>query len=131
MKHIDFSRARKFRKSFSLCVFACVIIMFLPAGAVEAAATKKVHTECTDCHAEKGSKALKGTLNETCLRCHPASLGGDHPIGVVSAIEPEGLPLEEGKKVACITCHEPHGKNTTGKLLRMDFNRLCIACHKM
>lgn len=128
MKCVDFSGAWK---SFLPCVLVCMIILFLLTGAVGAAATRKVHSECTDCHTEKGSRALKGTLNETCLKCHPTSLGKDHPIGAVSSLAPEGLPLEEGKKVACVTCHEPHGKNTTGKLLRMDFNRLCIACHKM
>lgn len=91
---------------------------------------KKAHAECTACHVEKDSRDLKAGLNETCIQCHPARGRKDHVINVVPSVVPEGLPLAEGNKISCVTCHEPHGKNTVGRLLRKEFNTLCIACHK-
>jgi predicted CXXCH cytochrome family protein len=111
-------------------ILKSLIVLFLSVGVAEAGVPEEVHKGCTTCHMEQDFKAIKTKINETCLRCHPTSIGKDHPVGVVSTIVPEGLPLDEGNKITCITCHEPHGKNTVDKLLRKDFNSLCIACHK-
>ncbi|MBZ0304562.1 MAG: hypothetical protein K8I82_00710, partial [Anaerolineae bacterium] len=71
----------------------------------------------------------KAGLSQACLKCHPGSENRDHPIGVTPR-KAEGLPLDEESRITCITCHEPHGKETFGQLLRKDFNSLCRSCHK-
>lgn len=86
------------------------------------------HKVCANCHLSEGTDRIM-EINELCLKCHPANKS-DHPTGVVSKVIPERLPLDSEKRVTCYTCHEPHGKNTVNKLLRMDFNRLCLSCHR-
>lgn len=88
------------------------------------------HKTCTVCHIEEDSSTLKAGINETCIGCHPSSPGRDHPIGIVIEDVSEKLPLDRENKITCVTCHEPHGKGTEGRLLRVEFNDLCILCHK-
>lgn len=88
------------------------------------------HNTCTACHIEEGSRTLRAGINETCIGCHPESPGRDHPIGIVAKDVSGKLPLDGEHKITCITCHEPHGKETTDRLLRMEFNTLCIFCHE-
>jgi len=90
----------------------------------------EAHRTCALCHVEEGSPALKASVNKTCIDCHPNSPTRDHPIGRVVQDAPEKLPLDEENRITCITCHEPHGKGTEEQLLRMDFNSLCVVCHK-
>ncbi len=104
--------------------------LFLCIAAAEAQTPKEIHKGCATCHEEPDYKAIKAKGSEACLKCHPASLGRDHSIGVVPKIIPADLPLGEGNKITCITCHEPHGKTTFDRLLRKDFNSLCVSCHK-
>ncbi|MCL4475192.1 MAG: cytochrome c3 family protein [Nitrospirae bacterium] len=110
--------------------FSSFLILLFCIGGAGAEAPKEIHKGCATCHTEPDFKAIKAKVSETCLTCHPASLGRDHSIGVVPKIIPEDLPLGEGNKVTCITCHDPHGKGVAAKLLRKDFNSLCISCHK-
>jgi predicted CXXCH cytochrome family protein len=96
-----------------------------------AAAVKKVpHKECVMCHTEEDRKAIKSKINETCLKCHPESRGRDHRVGMAATEMPEKLPLAEGNIITCVTCHDQHDKGEKEKLLRMEFNALCKACHK-
>ena len=127
MGHVLSSRLRAFFQK----VMGSVGILFLLAVTAEGAVQKEVHKNCASCHGEQDYKAIVPKVNEICLKCHPTSLGKDHPIGVVSSVVAAELPLGEGNKITCITCHEPHGKNTTGRLLRKEFNSLCATCHKM
>jgi len=89
------------------------------------------HRICTSCHIEEGSSALRAEISKGCISCHPKSPGRDHPIGLVVKDVSAKLPLDRENKMTCITCHEPHGKKTAERLLRIDFNNLCIECHKM
>ncbi len=111
-------------------ILLCVTILFLCVRMAEAGVSKKIHGKCSDCHKEQDYKAVKAVINETCAKCHPTSKGKDHPVDVVSRIVPADLPLAEGNRVTCVTCHEPHGKNTVDKLLRKKFDDLCVECHK-
>lgn len=53
-----------------------------------------------------------------------------HPVGVVSVITPEGLPLDSGNRITCNTCHDFHGKGEGSAMLRKDADSLCVLCHK-
>ena len=115
--------------SFAKILKTLIILAFwiVVAGAET---TKEVHRDCDACHKEHNFKVINKNIQETCFKCHPTSKERDHPIGVTPAIVPEGLPLDEAGKITCITCHEPHGKNTVDKLLWKDFNSLCLSCHR-
>jgi predicted CXXCH cytochrome family protein len=113
-----------------LRLLAGTLFLFLFCGAASGAEkAKEIHKDCTLCHKDPDFKTIKANVNEPCLKCHPASLGKDHPIGVVPKKMPGDLPLGEGNVITCITCHEPHGKDTFGMLLRKDFTSLCRSCH--
>lgn len=98
-------------------IFSCITF---------AEVSPNIHKDCVNCHLSEGTGKI-ADINATCLKCHPGSKN-DHPLGVISRITPEKLPLDNGK-ITCVTCHEPHGKDTIGTLLRMDFNSLCLSCH--
>ncbi|HWR59749.1 MAG TPA: cytochrome c3 family protein [Thermodesulfovibrionales bacterium] len=109
---------------------ACLVILFIFAGGSTAEESKKIHGECSTCHKGEDHKAIKSVINETCNRCHPTTSGKDHPVDVVPEVKPPDLPLGEGNRITCVTCHEPHGKNTVEKLLRKKYRSLCTDCHK-
>ena len=97
-----------------------------------AEAVTAVHKNCPNCHTglnAPGMPPLKAGVVELCLSCHPANTR-DHLLGAVPGTPPAGLPLDKERKMTCITCHEPHGKGTATKLLRMKSNDLCQACHQ-
>ncbi len=91
----------------------------------------KAHEDCTRCHVEEGSPVLIKGIIETCIDCHPNSNGREHPVNVVQKERPGNLPLNKENKITCITCHEPHGRDTADRMLRMEFNKLCVVCHKL
>lgn len=71
---------------------------------------------------------------ETCYGCHPKQkLGPSHPVQVSIPAEmkkPRDLPLGEGERILCTTCHDPHGRDKKF-LVRKDRKReLCISCHR-
>jgi len=103
-------------------------IITLCIGIVIADANPDAHKVCVDCHPGQVTDKIM-EINELCLKCHPANKS-DHPTGVVSKLIPDGLPLDSENKITCYTCHDPHGKDTVGTLLRMDFNSLCLSCHR-
>lgn len=111
--------------SFSL-IGILILLLSIKIGGTEI--TKEIHKDCKACHSTEDFK-IKIEINELCLKCHSANRN-DHPIGVVSKWTPARLPLDKENKLTCITCHEPHGKDTVNKLLRMDPDSLCLSCHK-
>ncbi|MBA3015402.1 MAG: cytochrome c3 family protein [Proteobacteria bacterium] len=87
------------------------------------------HKKCVSCHELRGAdENIRETVNSLCLGCHAANIT-DHKLDIVSNTAPESLPLDSQKRIICITCHEPHGKNTVGKFLRMEREKLCLSCH--
>lgn len=106
-----------------------LLFLFLFSGTSEAI-VQEAHKVCTSCHIEKGPPALKYGINETCIKCHTPTPGRDHPYGIVQSEVPDKLPLDKESRITCITCHEPHGKETSGRLLRLEFDKLCAVCHK-
>lgn len=102
-------------------------VFILCSGDMVNSAVASTHANCSDCHTR--GKALKAaTVTDLCLSCHPDNTK-DHLLGVIPQKAPVGLPLDKDKKMTCVTCHEPHGKGTVGKLLRMEKASLCVACH--
>lgn len=113
--------------SFSALVLGLIGFSAVHAESIASAETA-VHASCTNCHAR--GKALKAaTIDELCFSCHPGN-AKDHVLGVVSVTPVSSLPLDKGGKVTCFTCHEPHGKGSTDKLLRLEKGQLCISCHQ-
>jgi predicted CXXCH cytochrome family protein len=118
-------------KTMLRCLFLAAGILCVCSVVTGAEEKKEAHGSCTVCHRNNNDfRAIKPNINETCLECHPKAKRNDHPIQVAPKTVPEGLPLDEGGKITCITCHEPHGKKGLKKLLRMEFSSLCVSCHK-
>lgn len=119
------------KRAIQRCLFfvaGIVSVCSVVAGAEE---RTEAHMPCTVCHRnDTDFQAIKSSINETCLECHPRAKRNDHPIRVAPKTVPQELPLDEGGKITCITCHEPHGKTNVKKLLRMEFSSLCLSCHK-
>ncbi len=118
----------KFHLLSSICKLMIAMISFMTVHVTSIRTAEATsHVACTDCHLR--GKALKAaTVNALCLSCHPGNTK-DHILGVIPTAPNLTLPLDKENKITCITCHEPHGKGTVAKLLRIDRERLCSACH--
>ena len=68
---------------------------------------------CMTCHIKipkknaTNSLILKKGASNWCLTCHSIQEGTSHPIGVKISNKCN-LPLESGKRMSCLTCHNPH-----------------------
>lgn len=93
------------------------------------------HAACSSCHvfsSETGRAALQNgsTPDEICYGCHSdRAKAGEHRVGVPVRESQAELPLIDGK-LACITCHEPHGLSGLPSLLRTAPEDLCRRCHE-
>ena len=93
-----------------------------------------VHATCSSCHAFSEKTGLTGLKNNAapdalCTECHSdRAKAGEHRVGMPVKESLSTLPLVEGK-VACITCHEPHGLSGFPSLLRAEPRALCTRCH--
>jgi predicted CXXCH cytochrome family protein len=52
-----------------------------------------------------------------------------HPVGIVSVISPEGLPLDRQNRITCNTCHDFRGNSADPNKLRKPVPDLCMSCH--
>lgn len=96
--------------------------------AIEAAVAPVEHTKCITCHVDRNNLSSIKNINTLCLGCHPANTK-DHKLDVITKTAPAELPLSNGR-ITCNTCHDPHGKKTSGEpLLRLDAPTLCVSCH--
>jgi len=92
------------------------------------------HATCSSCHvfsSETGRAALQNgsTPDEICYGCHSdRAKAGEHKVGGPVRESQADLPLIDGR-VACITCHEPHGLSDNIALLRTAPEDLCNRCH--
>jgi predicted CXXCH cytochrome family protein len=110
-----------------IIMVTCLTGMTKGGSATGAEIITSAHKSCGDCHL-RGAKLKDMPLNDLCLQCHPANIN-DHKLGVIPKLLPKGLPLDKENRITCVTCHEPHGRGTTTKLLRLEHNSLCVACH--
>lgn len=78
---------------------------------------------CQRCH--RPDLKLTNAPNDLCQECHRFG-HRSHPVDVVQRTAVSGLPLREGGKLACHTCHDPHQKRP---VLRKG-SQLCASCHR-
>lgn len=103
--------------------------LFVPYAAAELVGVKDPHEYrgkalCQRCHHQDGR--LTAPPNALCAECH-SFRHASHPVEVVQKKAVKDLPLLEGGRVACHTCHDPHQKK---RVLRRPFNELCRTCHR-
>ena len=81
---------------------------------------------CFSCH--DGTTIVSPEVDASRTAFHPASHGTDLAGYEGLRSETIGLPHLEGKRMECVTCHEPHD---TGHrpLLRADIGEICLICH--
>ncbi|MFZ5771721.1 MAG: cytochrome c3 family protein [Thermodesulfobacteriota bacterium] len=104
---------------------------------------------CLDCHVslprQRASLRFHGDIRDICLGCHAASSckprhasgGFRHPVSVVAPFPvPADMPLDEQKRIGCITCHLFHEGNRAGGdlpawlLRRPSGPAFCTTCHR-
>jgi predicted CXXCH cytochrome family protein len=88
---------------------------------------------CSVCHTAEPPALLLDPVS-ICVKCHPGNIGNHpvtkHPMGLMTRIKiPSYLPLTEDGEMVCYTCHDPHRKTRNPKMLRVDYFKLCLACH--
>lgn len=82
---------------------------------------------CQRCHASPDGK-LRTKEPDLCYECHAAAKMTH--VGMVQSPPPKTLPLAEGGRIICHTCHEPHDVKAHKYGFRADYVALCLECHK-
>jgi predicted CXXCH cytochrome family protein len=90
---------------------------------------------------------LKDRFRNRCLSCHDGTVSDDldkhlsssHPVNMISELKTD-LPLDEGKVLTCMTCHDPHhgsrpsdsdsSSSAKKPFLRKPELSLCLSCHQ-
>jgi len=78
---------------------------------------------CADCHQSHAARdAVRelATQPQVCSRCHEAQRS--------NLQKPSHHPLREGK-MACTSCHAPHGSSGPGSLRKASVTETCTGCH--
>lgn len=87
----------------------------------------KTGSLCQRCHVA-GEDRLSVDPVALCSQCHDAARM-KHPYRVPQPTGAEGLPLMEGRMIACHTCHDPHDVKKIPHGLRAEYVTLCLKCH--
>jgi predicted CXXCH cytochrome family protein len=82
---------------------------------------------CQRCHASPDGK-LRTQEPELCYECHHAAKMTH--VGKIQAPPPATLPYEEGGRIICHTCHEPHDVKSQKFGFRAPYSAVCLECHK-
>jgi predicted CXXCH cytochrome family protein len=91
------------------------------AGAFEASSLG-----CFSCH--DGTTIVSPNVDASRTAFHPASHGNDLTGYEGLQSEVAGLPHISGKRMECVTCHDPHDDGHR-PFLRADLAELCLLCH--
>ncbi len=75
---------------------------------------------CHTLHAAQDPMAMPAPQIEVCTSCHQA----EH----TDLFKPSHHPLREGK-MACTSCHEPHGSSAPAALVKNTVTETCTNCH--
>jgi len=81
---------------------------------------------CFSCH--DGTTIVSPAVDASRTAFHPGSHGGDATGHEGPAGGTDALPLVSGKRIECVTCHDPHD-NGHRPFLRVDLQELCLVCH--
>lgn len=81
---------------------------------------------CFSCH--DGTTIVSPDVDASRTAFHPASHGNDLKGYEGLRSEAVGLPYLGGRRMECVTCHDPHD-NGHRPFLRADLHELCLACH--
>jgi predicted CXXCH cytochrome family protein len=133
---------RKGLKGF-LLIFSIVLALALsaPAYAVDSSEYPigNPHAEggegnCSLCHTRRPPQLIDDHV-ETCTNCHLGNIENHpvtrHPIDVaVEIMIPSPLPLTKQERIVCSTCHDPHDEHGFRSLLRVEYHKLCVQCHR-
>ncbi len=78
---------------------------------------------CADCHRAHSAEDPVRTVAsqpEVCTKCHLARRS--------DLLKPSHHPMLEGK-MACTSCHAPHGSTAQAQLVKQTTTALCTSCH--
>lgn len=89
-------------------------------GSSAHAANDVACASCHTLHAARDPVQSAATQIEVCTSCHQAQQS--------DLIKLSRHPLREGK-MACTSCHSPHGSTATAQLVRNTVNETCTSCH--
>lgn len=81
---------------------------------------------CFSCH--DGTTIVSPAVDASRTAFHPASHGNDLTGYEGLRSEAVGLPYLDGKRMECVTCHDPHD-NGHRPLLRAGIGEICLICH--
>lgn len=109
-------------------LFPFLLMLLVFGSAIPAAevAAEPAHRLCADCHGE-GNSLRMAPATLLCITCHPSNRT-DHPLVAVPPDMPATLPLDNERKMTCLTCHDQHGEGQ--KMLRKPKDLLCQDCHQ-
>ena len=102
----------------------CVECHQADTGVAWHGSTHDVNTlACSDCHSahvERDPVLATATQAEVCFDCHQQQR--------TQSMKPYAHPVRQGK-MACTSCHNPHGDTTERLLARSNVNATCYDCH--
>jgi DmsE family decaheme c-type cytochrome len=116
-------------------------------GPKASAPATKQNAQCLSCHesnaAHNWASSAHAANGVACASCHQLHLAKDPVLTATSQIEvcstchqaqhsdllkPSHHPLPEGK-MACTSCHSPHGSTAPAQLVKNTINETCTSCH--
>jgi len=85
---------------------------------------------CQACHPDRDERLADDPV-KLCTSCHDFDHSRSHPVDVVQKdAESVALPLGEGGRILCHTCHPHHELGPIKDGLRLPFSELCQQCHR-
>lgn len=81
---------------------------------------------CFSCH--DGTTIVSPNVDASRTAYHPASHGNDLAGYEGLRHDEVGLPYLAGRRMECVTCHDPHD-NAHRPFLRVGLDELCLVCH--
>ena len=92
---------------------------------------------CNKCHNSHGSENeffIRRPVYELCGDCHSEKLATGHIIATFYSEKRHPVlgfddPSRKGKKLSCISCHDPHASNHN-YFLKRDQESVCLMCHE-
>lgn len=116
-------------------------------GAKSKVAAKEQNARCLNCHESRPHIAWRGSThdnqNVSCVSCHTLHTAKDkvmdkktqpevcyecHKDRRIDMLKPSAHPVKSGK-MACSSCHNPHGGNGVKNLIKPTINETCWTCH--